>query len=958
MNNHLFLALIALGAALLSSPGLPRGQANPAAPPLPPEDAWTESLDFPLAAGRRGRGWSWYHEDKDKNLCKPIPGQTLLLDEVIKTTGRVSIRCRYLSAEAQRIRTDIPPQQPRQIYNVLYLPAPPVNATGYDALEFDLRCLPEGAVTAIRILIGLQSPEGRSVTVASGAIPFLGGSSWRRFGLDLKRLRPLGQATGTEGPAAPDLSRCERIVIDVRIAAEALRQSEFVDLWLDGLRFVQGESPAAEQTARQAPASPVAAPDTSPTIAWEDLGVMVRGRSTLHGSPALGFSTDKDGWSAYAGYRDHIVKRKPWLICEINLQTGKVKHFLGPPEEQSDTWGFQVFPDGRAYTFPGGGSIVGARIARVDWQTGGLQIFGPCPDPWNYCWAWGAADAAIYIGGYRKHHAIRFDPETGDITDYGVQGPPTAGGVYTIAADDAYVYTTVGLPTNRLIACDRKTKEQRILRQVEHPQTLTLNSYDGQIFVRLHPPRLEEGGAKYEEFRLWHARLEPLAERPPRRGIDLPAEAFGLPRPELLRNSAVCLGDGHATLWYRLPGKPWQSLRYLVDDVPSYLFRLGLTGDGRLIGSSEDPYTIFTYDPRTGMKQLLGPTPNMTHIYSFLPHPNGKVYMCGYSGAPLFAWDPQKPWDFLPATPDKPMPDWKDAGVNPLQVARMYRQRRAYQIVRAADGRLYLPCSAYVETMPGGCLGWYDPDKDEAGLIREGFESWRGNDACTALNGRYVVVTTVPWPESPQEKQFVLTDPHDLLSTKEAQEVRYRGPEGQTGKRLTPEATLEKLLGGRKSRTVTYDASDYVVTYDTETQAVVGRLPLGQTAGGSRGLNGRVCEWKPGLVVVRANAPNGSRYGLLDVRSQKLEFKLDMPPANANPGLLPLPDGRIAAVHQNNLVLIDPADWSWRSLGKLRPLTPGREAAPADWLILDGELYFVCGTQLGRIRNFAAPGRE
>jgi len=148
----------------------------------------------------------------------------------------------------------------------------------------------------------------------------------------------------------------------------------------------------------------------APVIEWEDLGVMVRGRATLPGAPGLGLSTDKDGWSAYAAYRDHVVKRKPWAICEINLQTLKVKHFPAAGGELSDTWGFVVFPDGSPYTFPTGGAHPGARIARVDWKSGQLQVFGPCPDGWNYDWQWDATENAVYIGGYREGYAFRFYP--------------------------------------------------------------------------------------------------------------------------------------------------------------------------------------------------------------------------------------------------------------------------------------------------------------------------------------------------------------------------------------------------------------------------------------------------------------------------------------------------------------------------------------------------------------------
>ena len=693
----------------------------------------------------------------------------------------------------------------------------------------------------------------------------------------------------------------------------------------------------------------------APVIEWEDLGVMVRGRATLTGTPGLGLSTDKDGWSAYAAYRDHVVKRKPWEICEINLQTLAVKHFPAAGEELSDTWGFVVFPDGRPYTFPTGGAHPGARIARVDWKSGQLQVFGPCPDGWNYDWQWDAVENAVYIGGYREGYAVRFDPESGEIVNYGRQGPPGAGPAMSVAADSNYVYSCVGRNTSYLVACDRKTKAQRILGELRYPERWMLNAYDGQVFPRAWTPASAGGAPEWKDYRVKDGKLDPIEKLPGRRSATDRREAFGVPRPEILPGSARCMGDGHAVVWHRKAGGEWREARFLVDDEPSYLFRMGLAPGGKIIGSSEDPYTIFTFDPRTGAKELLGPPPNDTHVYDFYSHPNGKIYMCGYSGAPLFAWDPAKPWNCQPPTPESPMLDWKSPKLNPLQVARMYRQRRAYASIGAADGRLYIPCSAYVETIPGGGLGWYDPEKNEAGIIREGFEAAHGNDACAAGGGRYVVVTTAPWPEAPPAgNEYILTDPHDLAGAKAGLAIRYRGPDGETGKPLTPDEEVKRILGGKTSRKIPYDDNNYVLTYDTQSQSVIGRIAIGKRTGNTMNANGQVCEWKPGLVVVRADTGTNSYFWLLDVKEQKLSRKIELPSAHGRTRLLRVPDGRIASLHLNAIVLVDPFDWTWEAAGRLRPLKKGTDLVPRDWLMAGGDLYLYCDTRLGRIRGFAA----
>ena len=676
----------------------------------------------------------------------------------------------------------------------------------------------------------------------------------------------------------------------------------------------------------------------------DDLGPVVRGRSTLRPFPAVGLSAAGDGWSVYVGYRDHNVKREPWSIVEVNCQTRKVTHYPGP--SKIDAWGFCVFPDGRPYTFPGGAQK-DAYIARVDHKTGQLQVFGPCPDGWNYCWSWGAADEAIYVGGYRQHYAIRFDPDTGAITSYGVQGPPVAGGVYHIAADDTYVYTCVGRSTCYLVACHRRTEEQTILRQADYPQSWSLEAYSGSIYARLHPPTTgPDGKQTWQEHKLWHGELTPIDARPPMPPVE-PREVNGISRPEVASGSGMCTGDGRATVWFRFPGKEWQSVTYEAGTRDSYLFRMGPTGDGRLIGSSEDPYTIFVYDPGTGKKTLLGPPPNMTHVYDFVAGGDGMVYSCGYSGAPIFRWDPAKPWNYQPAAPGRPVRGWTDPKLNPLLAARMFRMRRAYRIVRAADGRVYVACSAYVETIPGGALGWYDLKTRRHGIVRHGFETWRGEDVTTCADGRYVVVTTVPWTidhANPNPKGYVLTDPNDLVDHRRGDQIEYRGNDGTDNMLATSAEEIERMTGGRKSRTVKFDPEGYVVVYDTQTRRVIGKIV--PTPGVRNG--GNLCECGHGPVLVRTPAPkrSGAIYYELSVPSLRLTERLRLP-GRALGRLLGMADGRVLTYHGSTVFVIDPTTWTGKPLGKL--------PAPRDWMLLGSDLYLYLDTNLARVRRIVGP---
>ena len=154
--------LLVLAAVALMVPGgnawaASEAAGTEAAQALPADDTWTGSAAI----------WQFRHEDQDKSLCKPVKGETLLLDEENKTTGKASIRFRYKSAEALKIRTDIPQPTPRQIYNVLYLPNPPVDATGGTRISSAERS-GDGSASISRTWPVSSAPATRNWRRASG----------------------------------------------------------------------------------------------------------------------------------------------------------------------------------------------------------------------------------------------------------------------------------------------------------------------------------------------------------------------------------------------------------------------------------------------------------------------------------------------------------------------------------------------------------------------------------------------------------------------------------------------------------------------------------------------------------------------------------------------------------------------------------------------------------------------
>ena len=205
---------------------------------VPADEAWTDAVRFADKKGKMSRGWTWRHEDSNRKLLEAVPGENLLLDDQNKTTGKGSIHMRFLSAEAKQIRNDIASTVPRQIYNELNLPGAPVDVSKTDRIAFDIRCQPEGAVVAVRMLFRQQFEKGGKDILCFGPVmPLTCGEKWTRFEMPLAAIRRVMLTPGGGKIDAPDWTKCRQVVIDVRIAMAALNQAEHVDLWIDNLRF-------------------------------------------------------------------------------------------------------------------------------------------------------------------------------------------------------------------------------------------------------------------------------------------------------------------------------------------------------------------------------------------------------------------------------------------------------------------------------------------------------------------------------------------------------------------------------------------------------------------------------------------------------------------------------------------------------------------------------------------------
>ena len=635
---------------------------------------------------------------------------------------------------------------------------------------------------------------------------------------------------------------------------------------------------------------------TAPDAAIEDHGIQARGRSFW--GEVLAPSTASDGWSLFILFRDHIVKRAPWSVHEVNLKTGVVTPHAGVWDEPSQ---IHAFSDGRVYV------MLGPSCLRLNPKT---QSFEKIAVPRGAYWYWRPArEGMVFLCCADDGRVARLNTETDEVLDFGLVGQGGGGllarmweyGDVTgegeiltpFGVDDHAAFVVLGQLPRTLWALNLETREQRMLLCVADPDRMAILQREKGCFALV---RRREGD---EVYRLTAEKAEGVKRLPPRDPESAPMVA-GIPRPEIpprlampvgdYQGTGMCEADGTATVHYRPSGEDWKTASIDLTDYPSYLFRMGSTSDGRLLCSSEDPYTIFTFDPGSSTCEILGPSPYYTHAYAFAEL-GDRIYFTGYTGAPLFEYDPGRPWTYQPARPDACVPLPEDPDANPRLVARMPRMRRAYDIAAGLDGRLYLPCSAEMSgpCASGGGLGWYEPATGRAGMIREGFEMHLGASVAPALNGRYMVVSATAW---------------------------WPGH-------------IEPETSGVPSR---------LVTYDVEAGAVIGDVePWRHAAGG-----GAIAEWRPGLVVARfgtaRNHEPEALFLILDVASQAIVSTHRLRGTSSN-RLLRLPDGDLAGLHGDGIYRLDPERWSFEPICKL-------DKAPRDWQVVNGKVFAFLDTRL------------
>ena len=417
------------------------------------------------------------------------------------------------------------------------------------------------------------------------------------------------------------------------------------------------------------------------------------------------------------------------------------------------------------------------------WDTGGameVYQFDPATDElklWKTIPGFGGEREQILLGpdrklygcgtylgdkNYNKVGAYSFDVTTGEVRTYAPLGPDHGNDTayaYWMGVDDQYIYIASGKIPWYLLATDIKTGETKILKEAppgDYPTRMRI----WPMFPGARAMVQKGDDAPQEEFWLWHGEAIPKKDNnPPWPKMESPRDR-AVPQPEVYQGQQDPDANGRAVIWWRSaedaknapknppPGtKPealgWKAI-YLegLETYPLPVHRMINLPDGRMFGTSPGYQGRFLYDPKTDQATLLGRGACSIYCLAAL---DGKVYFSGYSSAPIFLYDPNKPWTLEKGgPPGEAPPDMKSPECNPRNIGDVFAQTRVKKMMSAllgADGRIYFGGIGQRDYNGGG-FGWYDPKTNSFGGMWKPFSGYGIHWLTPALDGRLIVIST------------------------------------------------------------------------------------------------------------------------------------------------------------------------------------------------------------------------
>jgi hypothetical protein len=359
--------------------------------------------------------------------------------------------------------------------------------------------------------------------------------------------------------------------------------------------------------------------------------------------------------------------------------------------------------------------------------------------------------------------AVQIDPDTLAVTAYGPIGPshaPSSCWGYSGGADDRYIYIASGKVPWYLVAYDRQTGKSETLAETDTVSGMVSVS-QGQEGCTGSVSKMVGTDGQRRDYWLYQgkaiARSGDRKAAPPWPARDTPRP---LPvAPEVNTDRVVPDVEGFAEIWTRtaeakarVPAGTapdaapeelgWKRFRFQVPLYPHSIYRLLELPDGRLFGTAGAYEGNFIYDPQSNQGKHLGKI-QLSH-YATTLH-DGKVYMSGYPGSPLYVFDPAKPWTAGTLVKNHLVRD-ADQSANPRQLLLMGSKELAgthkmYAAVTGADGLVYFG-GQWVRDGACGGLAWYDPKTGRAGGCWRPLSNYQITHLATVDAGRIVVLST------------------------------------------------------------------------------------------------------------------------------------------------------------------------------------------------------------------------
>lgn len=407
----------------------------------------------------------------------------------------------------------------------------------------------------------------------------------------------------------------------------------------------------------------------------------------------------------------------------IELATGEARTVTEDGfDKDAPRWPWVQADDGKCFL-----STMRGALAVYDPTTDKIKMVRPCPEA---SWLRGLAiggDGAVYVSGYPKGDAGRYDPRTGEVEYFGPQGGPfsiTNIYGYSVGSDGKWVYTASGKIPWYVVAYNRKTKQQKNLLKFNQSDFPNVRQIGKEVYLTASIVDQQAGISRVEHYLLSDGEAKPI-DTPPNQpkvsyawtdvlqpAIDNPGR--GLP-----------MIDGSAIFRYKPAeaddNEPYREVKLPIPGEPYNVRRIAPMGDGRVVVATGIYGDVFLFDPKTGSYERVG-NPANRNVYC-LHAKDGTIYFGGYANAFLGVFEDRQ---------GRLLHNWN----------RMLGSKRTLSLVEGADGKFYLGCHAEREFV-GGALAWWDPNAPEgeqAGGIR--FPNDEANWTVTAMDGKYIVIAT------------------------------------------------------------------------------------------------------------------------------------------------------------------------------------------------------------------------